>query len=259
MAATAAVFNTYELVEHIITFLPFKTIGKIQSISRQFRKIVTESPAVQKVRCVRPLKLSELKFSREFGTGRPHPALTAFMRTQMHPFKARDQFLFERYRKCGVDIPQAQFEQTPHYSIDSHIIFNNRFWPINCSKHVNPRSKRPPNPRLPSLIRMVLPDTHNVQIQRFRAEFITEPPITMLEIEAINFWEETIFSSCMLRNEKGITVADVVDTQKAMLSADPRYLLNCHRGLDDEQECYAWMFKNVNRKRTALIRFDSEA
>lgn len=54
MAATAAVLDTCELLEHIISFLPARNIGRVQRVPMTWQELIRTSKVIQRVRVLRP-------------------------------------------------------------------------------------------------------------------------------------------------------------------------------------------------------------
>ena len=54
MAATQAVFDTLELLENIITFVPPKKIQTLERVSKYWRQLINTSPRIRRLRCLKP-------------------------------------------------------------------------------------------------------------------------------------------------------------------------------------------------------------
>lgn len=63
MAATAAVLDTCELLEHIISFLPAGDIGKVQRVSNTWQELIQSSKIIQRVRVLRPCNEANLDWN----------------------------------------------------------------------------------------------------------------------------------------------------------------------------------------------------
>lgn len=67
MAAADAVFNTYELLEHIITYLRPVDVAKTKRVSKVWAKIIQESRHIHDLRIPTPRrKLDELNLNQHF-------------------------------------------------------------------------------------------------------------------------------------------------------------------------------------------------
>lgn len=200
MAAAEAVFDTYELIESIIAFLPRQDIRKGQSVCSVWRKLISESKVIRRARCL-PVETLAVWHS----TSRWDPSNGDDNGVQL---LADDEF-----RDPGVRGARYYMRMFFRARLNP-IVYGNRTQMPGCMFHT----------QVTHLLDINLDDVGE--------QHVSEPPVSIMYIEVeddIRRTSEhvrtgprvpTLQLQCSAQKDTGITIRDVVDCARLMIATD---------------------------------------
>lgn len=195
MSPASEVFSTLELLIEVLSFLGPGDLDRARKVDGTWRTIVDKTPALQRIRCVSPLRMEDMRTTTEAKLEREDPAWL-----RVWPYKSQGRTVESRCKwEKGINygathaivIHPDLCQQSDQIASDDGIYYFNKFYKID-------------------------------RIRKLANDFITQPPVTIIGIELYTMIRnkegsgfETI-STAILKIQGGIRVRDVFDTYDAM-------------------------------------------
>ena len=243
-AAIAAVLNTYELVEIILSELDRASIHRCEKVCRRFRSVVRDSLLIgRELAGVSPIRRSDIKTLTKL----EHAQMISIIEAngtsgngfgiyvernfktllQGISFCSRHNFFYYQL------VMGSEFDATPHYSRPSKFEINPRLKPKSLRAN-NPGDPLPPPPYVCDVrgttVELHLGDFWEIE-QCSRAllgspeHYATNPPITVVRMTL--YVHRMDYLACMVRNSTGIRLWDLVDTYRRMVRTLRNYGGRC--------------------------------
>ena len=212
-ASSRAVFDTYELLEHILFQLGPNDFGRVRHVSKTWRRIISESLKLRRLFCLTPLRVTDFE--------------------PFHELPAYDIY--------WILIVEFDVQNKPCYSFELDFSFN----PILTVCKIDRSGHRGGDEWRIMLPKTISTDGEQLQV----GEYITSPPISTICI----FFNpgRGAASSCTLRIDTGITIGDVLRAQQGLLTTEAKHCpYKLGKGHDG---CYALVTRKVDASDILLI------
>ncbi|KAK5126587.1 hypothetical protein LTR85_009521 [Meristemomyces frigidus] len=191
MAAATAVFETYELLESIIAYLPPRRIRMAGNVGRSWHQIVKRSACIRKARCIAPKSPSPLSH-----------------------FVSLDDYDEDDPNNIDIPLYDRSFAMALHPLL--------RFREDLATQHAGwfDLEQR--------FVAFEIPSTLGEQ-EDGSAEYVTKPPCYMVFLKMMNAENDDDGEAfcygieCVVRVKEGVRLSDIVKVANAMLEIGRRY------------------------------------